>query len=152
MPEFKEGIYFEDTEWLPRMMLRAQRVNATQTIVYNYLTRQGSITKKYDKEHIRKKNDSLMLVNLSLLRLLEKMKDRRWLKGCIADNVLNILNNTATYDYESVSSVIDTIRKNNMLPLQGYKVRKIIMLRYGIINLSPRLYCWLRHIRMQYFS
>ena len=80
------------------------------------------------------------------------MKDRRWLKGCIADNVHNILNNAATYDYESVSSVIDTIRKNNMLPLRGYKVRRITLLRYKLINLSPRLYCLLRHIRMHYLK
>ena len=52
---FTEGIYFEDTEWTPRMMVRAQRVNATPTVVYNYLTRTGSITKKYDKVHIQKK-------------------------------------------------------------------------------------------------
>ena len=31
---FTEGIHFEDTEWLPRMMLRAKRVNSTQLMVY----------------------------------------------------------------------------------------------------------------------
>ena len=41
---FKKGIYFEDTEWTPRMLLRAQRVASTSQIVYNYLWRTGSIT------------------------------------------------------------------------------------------------------------
>lgn len=149
---FTEGIYFEDTEWTPRMILRAQRVNATQKIVYNYLTRTGSITKSYDKEHIKKKIESLMKVNISLQSLLSKVKDGSWIRGCMADNTYCILNNAAAYDYKSVSYWIREIKKNNMLPLCGYKVRKMTMLRYGMINFSPRLYCWLRHIRMHYLK
>lgn len=147
---FTEGIYFEDTEWTPRMMVRAQRVNATPKVVYNYLTRTGSITKRYDKEHIQKKIESLMKVNISLQNLLRIVQDSRWIKGCIADNVYGIMNTVSAYTYNSAQFWIDTIKANRMLPLQGYKVRKITLLRYGIINVSPRLYCWLRHIRMNY--
>lgn len=147
---FTEGIYFEDTEWTPRMMVRAQRVNATPKVVYNYLTRIGSITKRYDKEHIQKKIESLMKVNISLQNLLRIVQDSRWIKGCIADNVYGIMNTVSAYTYNSAQFWIDTIKANRMLPLQGYKVRKITLLRYGIINVSPRLYCWLRHIRMNY--
>lgn len=145
---FAEGIYFEDTEWTPRMLIAAKRVNTTQKVVYNYLTRAGSITKEYTKEHIRKKIDALMQVNLSLQCISEKVKDNRWIKGCIADNVHGMLNNIAAYDYESAQYRIDVIKKNNMLPLRGYKVRKMTSFRYAMINLSPRLYCWFRHIRM----
>lgn len=148
VPTFVEGILFEDTEWTPRMLVRAKRVNATPTIVYNYLTRSGSITKKYDIEHIRKKNNSLMQVNISLQRLLPTVKDGRWINGCIADNVLSILNNAAAYDYESVPSLVKIIKEQNLLPLRGYKVRKTTLLRYRLINISPRIYCWLRHVRM----
>ena len=147
---FMPGIYFEDTEWTPRMLMKAKRVGSTSTIVYNYFWREGSITKAYNKEHIRKKIESLLNVNISLLNLLPKAKDKRWINGCIADNVYAILNNVAAYDYESVAHWIDRLKKDHMLPLQGYKIRKMTKFRYGIINMSPRLYCWLRHIRMKY--
>lgn len=150
VPTFTEGILYEDTEWSPRMLVAAKRVNATQTVVYNYLTREGSITKKYDKKHIQKKNDSLMQVNLSMQNLLVKVTDGRWINGCIADNVYSILNNVASYDYTSVSYWVDALKRNSMFPIRGYNVRRMTFLRYRLINLSPKLYCWLRHIRTTY--
>ncbi len=46
LPEvmFTPGIYFEDVDWTPRMILRANRIASTHTMVYNYLWRTGSIT------------------------------------------------------------------------------------------------------------
>ena len=150
VPEFKDGIYFEDTEWTPRMLLNAKRVNSTPKIVYNYFWRNGSITKKYSKEHIKKKIQSLMQVNLSLQNLLQFVHDKRWVNGCIADNVYSILNNVSAYDYDSATYWIDIIKQHGMLPLHGYKVRKVTFLRYRIINISPYLYCWLRRVRIKY--
>ena len=146
--QFKPGILFEDTEWTPRMLLAAKRVNSTPLIVYNYYWREGSITQKFDIAHINKKINSLLKVNITLQSLLSHVHDGRWIEGCMADNVYSILNNVSTYDYKSVPYWIGVINKNKMLPLRGYKVRKITLLRYKLINLSPRIYCWLRHIRV----
>lgn len=147
---FKEGIYFEDTEWTPRMLVRAKRVGSTQTVVYNYFWRDGSITKAYTKEQVRKKVDSLYQVNLSLQQLLPLVSDSRWLNGCMADNVYAMLNNVAAYAYEAVPSWIDRLKKDKMLPLHGYKIRKMTMLRYGMINMCPRIYCWMRKMRKKH--
>ena len=147
---FKEGIYFEDTEWTPRMLVRAKRVGSSQTVAYNYFWRDGSITKAYTKEQVRKKVDSLYQVNLSLQQLLPLVSDSRWLNGCMADNVYAMLNNVAAYDYEAVPSWIDRLKKDKMLPLHGYKIRKMTMLRYGMINMCPRIYCWMRNMRKKY--
>lgn len=147
---FTPGIHFEDTEWTPRMLLNAKRVNSTPKIVYNYFWRNGSITKEYSKEHIKKKIQSLMQVNLSLQRLLQLVHDKRWINGCIADNVYAILNSVTAYDYDSASYWINMIKEDKMLPLQGYKVRKVTISRYRIINISPYLYCWLRRVRIKY--
>ena len=147
---FKEGIYFEDTEWTPRMLVRAKRVGSSQTVVYNYFWRDGSITKVYTKEQVRKKVDSLYQVNLSLQQLLPEVSDKRWINGCIADNVYAMLNNVAAYDYEEVPSWIDRLKNDMMLPLHGYKIRKMTRLRYGMINMCPRIYCWMRKMRKKY--
>ncbi len=147
---FTPGIYFEDTEWTPRMLVNAQRINATQKTVYNYLWRNGSITKEYTKEHIQKKIQSLIQVNTSLQNLLRFVNDKSWINGCVADNVYAILNNVAVYDYGSASYWINMIEERSMLPLRGCKIRKMTRLRYFVINFSPHLYCWLRHIRIKY--
>ena len=51
---FTPGIYFEDTDWTPRMLLQAKRVASTELVAYNYLWRDGSITLTSDKEKLRK--------------------------------------------------------------------------------------------------
>lgn len=51
---FTEGIYFEDTDWTPRMLVRAKRVASTNTIVYNYFQREGSITKAVNRSKQQK--------------------------------------------------------------------------------------------------
>ena len=38
---FTPNIYFEDTDWTPRMLIKAKRVASTPLVVYNYLWRQG---------------------------------------------------------------------------------------------------------------
>ena len=150
VPLFTKGIYFEDTEWTPRLLIKAKRVGSTQTIVYNYFWREGSITKTYNIEHVRKKVDSLHQVNRSLQQLLPMVSDKRWINGCMADNVYAMLNNVAAYDYEEVPSWIDRLKKDKMLPLRGYKIRKMTKLRYGMINMCPRIYCWMRNMRKKH--
>ena len=67
---FKKGMYFEDTEWTPRMILKSLRIASTDTIVYNYLMREGSITKAINKDKQRKVlEDKIKLID-SLLELL----------------------------------------------------------------------------------
>ena len=51
---FTKGIYFEDTDWTPRMLLKAKRVSSTDRIVYNYLWREGSITLPKDPDKKKK--------------------------------------------------------------------------------------------------
>ncbi|MGI1659317.1 MAG: glycosyltransferase [Desulfitobacterium sp.] len=46
--EFKVGILHEDAQFTPRAFLRAKEVMGTNLTFYNYLIREGSITKKAD--------------------------------------------------------------------------------------------------------
>ena len=41
---FKEGIFYEDVEWLPRFLYSAKRVMTSDKIVYNYVQRANSTT------------------------------------------------------------------------------------------------------------
>ena len=88
---FKEGIYFEDTQWTPRMILLASRVSSTEILVYNYLWRIGSITLP-DNEHKIKKilEDKISLIKD--LRLQQcQFGCEVWYKWVIDITVMSIL-------------------------------------------------------------
>ena len=47
---FKEGIFYEDVEWLPRFLCSAKRVMTSNTMVYNYVQFANSITHPTSQE------------------------------------------------------------------------------------------------------
>lgn len=55
---YKKGIYFEDTEMLPRLCLAATKIQCLQYPFYNYLIRDGSIMTS-TKNGEKKRRDSL---------------------------------------------------------------------------------------------
>ncbi len=66
---FTEKIYFEDTDWTPRMLVKAKRVASTNTVVYNYLQREGSITKAVNRSKQQKVLDDKMRLIGEMQRL-----------------------------------------------------------------------------------
>lgn len=140
---FTPGIYFEDTDWTPRMLLRAQRVNATTTIVYNYLMREGSITKAIATEKQRKVlEDKIRLIG-ALQAMSEGAKDGRWFKGMIDATVLSALGIVALLFWKERKKYWGQLRKSNVYPLSLNGVKRGVAVKYRLINLSPRLYCGL---------
>ena len=149
VPNFTEGIHFEDVDWFPRMMLQAKRVNATQTIVYNYLIRQGSITQvKGNKEKIRKNVEDNLFVLNTLTELKKQHPNCVWLANMVGMIVSGVLATVATNFYEERNSYIERLRTLHVFPLtianQGSTYRK----RAKLINLiGPKLYCLIMSLR-----
>lgn len=134
---FTEGIYFEDTDWTPRMLVRAQRVASTDMVVYNYLVRQGSITKAVDRKKQKKVLEDKMRLIGELQRQAEELKqqskDNRWYQRMIADTVISIINILSTTFYSERGQYLERLRELRVFPIfsRGMKVR--------LINFSPRL-------------
>lgn len=142
---FTKGILFEDTDWTPRMLLAAKRVHGTTTIAYNYLLREGSITQGGNWNKKKKNVESLFIVNENLRKLMFKYDDKRWLRGCISDNVYDMLNMIITYDYEHIADWLYRLQQTQGFPLFAYKRSFRIRLKYILINISPKIYCKLMH-------
>lgn len=142
---FTPGIYFEDTDWTPRMLAKAQRVASTDTIVYNYMVRQGSITKAVDHKKQRKVLEDKMRLIGELQRQAEELKaqgcDNRWYQRMIADTVISIINILSTTFYSERRSYLARLRELRVFPISspGLKAR--------LINFSPRLVVELLHIK-----
>lgn len=145
---FKEGIYFEDTEWTPRVLLKAHRVTSTSMMVYNYLLREGSITQSVDEKKKRKVlNDKLKLID-SMMAQKFGISDKRWFEGMISQIVLSILGYVCRYNKEERLSVCQTLKSKKVFPLSAYHSTKSAKRKIRIANISPNLLCWLLRIRV----
>lgn len=137
---FTPGIYFEDTDWTPRMILRAKRVASTELVVYNYLWREGSIT--LSQNDITKQRKQLM-DKMGLLERLNlwgnQVPDRRWFDSMISGLVVNIVGMIASYFYSERKEYIKQIKALNVLPITTYHIAPRAQRKVKLINVSPAL-------------
>ena len=145
---FTPGIHFEDVDWLPRMMLRAQRVNSTQTTMYNYLVRQGSITKTQgNKEKIRKNIEDSMSIIETYSAYIERYPACRWLKNMQSSMIAGVLTTVAQSLYSERKEYISRLKTFNVFPLSIADQGKTYKRRARLINLSPRLAVLILHFK-----
>lgn len=143
IPLFKEGIYFEDVEWTPRVLTAANRVASDSRVVYNYLIRQGSITKAVSKEKKRKVvDDKILLVEMMKHQLANK-GDKRWYEGMISGIVISLLGLIVSDFNSERKTYIQQLKELDVFPLSTYHLNKGALRRRKLINLSPELYCLL---------
>ncbi len=142
---FTPGIHYEDTEWLPRMMLAAKRVNSTPIVVYNYLVRQGSITQAQgNKEKLRKNVNDFLFVIESLSKQMTKHPSCQWLRRMISNMAVGVLTRVAMSFYDERKEYIHRLQELNVFPVVIADQGKTYARRAWIINLlGARVYCWL---------
>lgn len=144
--QFLKQIYFEDTEWIPRVLIQAKRVSSVSTIVFNYLWHQESITHS-NTGKIKKKilGDRFLIID-SMQSQLRDTTDQRWYKGMITLNVISILQQSASGNKKEYASVISRLRNKNVFPLYSYNLTWKQKVHFFTINLSPRIYRLLIYI------
>lgn len=144
---FKPGIYFEDTEWTPRMLLAAGKVTSTNTIVYNYLLRTGSITGAVDIEKQRKVlEDKISLISY-LKNQAIKNSSRSWFEGMISLTVLSAVSLISSEFFPNRKDYLNKISSLRIYPLSKYHTTRRIRRKISLINLSPTLFCATLHFK-----
>lgn len=143
---FTQGIHFEDVEWTPRMVLRAKRMNATAMVVYNYLMREGSITKVVDSNKMRKNLDDKFVVIDTLSQLLVRYPTCQWLRNMRSVLAEGVVTTVATHFYGERKRYIAQLRAQNVFPLSLHQLSKTYLRRAVLINVNPKLYCWIRNV------
>lgn len=145
---FTTGIHFEDVDWLPRMMLNAKRVNSTETIVYNYLHRPGSITlTQGNKEKIQKNMEDLMVIIEKYNNYLTQKPSCIWLRRMQSNMVANVIATVASDLYPLRHDYIARLRTLRVFPLSIADQGKTYMRKARLINISPRLAIELLHLK-----
>ena len=148
LEQFTPGIYFEDTDWTPRMLLRAKRVASTDMVVYNYLWREGSITlSQKDINKMRKQlQDKLALIG-KLNTLGNSVECRRWFDGMISGLVINVVGIISQYFYQERKEYIKQIKALNILPITTFHIAPRAQRKAKLINLSINFAVWMLHLR-----
>lgn len=147
---FTPGIYFEDTDWTPRMLLRAKRVASTDLVVYNYLWREGSITlSKKDIHKQRKQLHDKMNLLEKLNNWVKQTSDRRWFESMISSLVVNIVGMLASSFYTERKEHIQRIKKMGILPISTYHIALRARKKVMLINISPALAVLLLKIKQK---
>lgn len=144
---FKSGIYFEDVEWTPRMLLKASRVASTGAVVYYYLVRAGSITKAVNKDKQRKVLEDKILLIQSMKEQYCQNTNAIWYLSMIAGTVLSTIGYIATNFYDEHSAYLSKIKELKVYPLSYTQSTSSVKGKLQLINFSSSLYCWLMHIK-----
>lgn len=138
---FKEGIYFEDTDWTPRMLSVARRVTSVNTIIYNYYFRIGSITKaKLPEKEKKLANDRLALV-AALSQRASNVADRRWYDGMITVTVVSLVNAVCCSAELDSKYYLSELKAMHVFPLSFYHLSVRARRKVKLINMSPTVYC-----------
>ena len=141
---FTSGIYFEDTDWTPRMLLKTQRVASTDLVVYNYLWREGSITlsqKDIAKQRKQLEDKMGLLERLNLWG--NQVPDRRWFDSMISSLVVNMVGIIASTFYAEHRLHIQRIKSLNILPITTYHIAPRAQRKVKLINWSIDLAVWI---------
>lgn len=140
---FVEGIYFEDTEWTPRILVQAKRVTSVDTIVYNYLMRVGSITQSVETAKKKKSLDDRMLLIDALQRQMQTLTDDRWHRGMIAQTVITVVSYISNNFYGERRKYLSKLKAKHVHPLSSYHALPTAKRKIALANVSLGLLCFL---------
>ncbi len=147
---FNSDIYYEDVEWLPRVLLLSHRVSSVEEVIYFYLQRSGSITKGADEWKKNKTLRDKLFILDTLKQLSVNANDTKvsnWCQGLISLTFISLLSLVENELPNKKTEVIDILKKSYW-PLKGYRFTKKQWRDILIINGSPQLFCFFKRKRI----
>ena len=144
---FTPGIYFEDTEWTPRMLLRAKRIASTPMVVYNYLWRTGSITLPTDPIKRKKVLEDKIRLIRGFKEQSRLVKDPIWFTWMTSSTVMSVLGMLAKRPSAERKPYLQELKSLNIFPLYTKKEKMLShKIKTIMANISPSLYCFIMNM------
>lgn len=157
------GDYYDDTPWLPLVLLKAERMNSCDTVVYNYMERSDSLVKTKDPRMMKRKSDGVIL----LLKYLEQeladvnegrlMVCKEWKSGVMkwygmieAHASIGLLSNIGVSQFHERKNYLRQLKELNLFPLSTISTTKKAQRKIRIANIHPLLLVWLLHLMNLY--
>lgn len=140
---FTEGMLFEDTDWTPRVLVKAKRVASTETVVYNYLWRENGITLSKSEAKVRKELDD----KIRLLNNLKQWNCGIWFERMIASLVVSVVGILGTTMWADRRIYLRRLHALDVLPLTTDGLTKNMKRKIRLINHSLTLAVYLLHYK-----
>ena len=145
---FTEGIYLEDVDWTPRMLLRAKRVASTPQVVYNYLWRTGSITLPTDPVKRKKVLEDKIRLIRGFQEQSQFVKDPVWFTWMTSSTAMGVLGMLAKMSPAERKLYLQELKSLRIFPLSAKKEKMLSQrIKTYLANISPNIYCTLMSIR-----
>ena len=118
---FTPGIFHEDEEFTPQLLLRAERVYPTDAHAYYYCQRPNSITSTTDEQKVQKRLDDLHAITHRLYMLADRLpqNDRLALRRRVAQLTMDYLYQIImqTRSAQQLDTRIAMLRSEGLFPL-----------------------------------
>ena len=118
---FTPGIYHEDEEFTPQLLLRAETVYPTDTIAYMYRKRSGSIISDKAKRSILKRLNDSKAVIIRLNDMADRLphNDRIAMQRRVAQLTMDYIYNviTQTHSRQYLDKQLDELHSKGLFPL-----------------------------------
>lgn len=145
---FTPGIYFEDTDWTPRILLRAKRIASTPMVVYNYLWRTGSITLPTDPIKRKKVLEDKIRLIRGFQEQSKLVKDPIWFTWMTSSTAMGVLGMLSKILPAERKPYLQELKSLHVFPLSTKKEKMLSQrVKTYLANVSPNLYCKLMNIR-----
>lgn len=165
------GDYFDDTPWLPLVLMKAERLDICDTVVYDYQERSDSLVKANSLPRVKKKNQGFLLLIRLLLEEIKGLRGEKvsydsmkvlrnanlssdlcdkivlWYQMMIAHSVISLLTSVAIYEYKSRRYVFKELNDLGVFPLSSYRASAKNINKIRAFNSCPRLMMGIIHLK-----
>ena len=140
----QEGVYFDDTSWLPLVLMQAKRVESIDVRRHFYLIRSDSLVQAVTPSAMQKKIKGLKYIIRELQRQKETITNDlalKWYGRMLSLSVLSFLSSIGKYEFVQRKEAIQFLKDQNVFPLSFYRCTNRNRIKIMMINISPELVC-----------
>lgn len=144
------GDYYDDTPWLPLVLMKAERMNICDTIVYDYMERSDSLVNAKSPKAVQRQIDGTFLLLEILQDELKTINDQgvqQWYEMMIAHSVASLLTLIGVYQYKHRKAYLERLCALSVLPLSTYRSDKKTLRKIRLINFSSRFVLFVINIK-----
>ena len=124
---FMRGLCYEDVEWTPRIILKAKRISSTSTIVYNYVSRIGSITSGVGRNIGQSNNRLINIVQVLDSQMKQCPNAKKWYHGMQTSIIVGLMSNIAKLDSKERNRTLSILQDLKVFPLTSdYQTKSAI--------------------------
>lgn len=144
------GDYYDDTPWLPLVLMKAERMNICGKVVYNYLERSDSLVNAQSSKAVQRKIDGgFMLLELlkGQLSTIDDLAVCKWYDMMIAHATATLLTLIGIYQFSQRKAYIKRLKQLHIFPLSIQKAEKKTLRKILWINRSIYVFLLLVYLK-----